>query len=286
MASYTPRTVEVVSDDCLQSYEYVFQQNLLKNQVAFITGGGSGIGFRTTEILMRHGCDTAIASRNLDKVQAAAKKLEEATGRKCLALSFDVRDPKQVLATVEKIMEHYGKIDILVNNAAGNFLCAAENLSYNAFKTVLDIDTLGTFNVSKAVFEKYFKDHGGNIINISATLGYTGTPLQVHAGSAKAAIDAMTRHLSNEWGPYGVRVNCVSPGPIEGTEGIRRLAGRSDENQLITPFHRRGQKTEIADAIVYLSSNSAAYITGSILVLDGGWWMRSDVTRSANNSGL
>lgn len=274
------RNAEIPSDDCLPTYEYVFKPDLLKNQVAFITGGGSGIGFRIAEILMRHGCDTAIASRRLNKVEESAEKLQAATGQKCLPLSVDVRDPKQIDKTVERIIEHYGKLNILVNSAAGNFLCDAENLSFNAFKTVIEIDTIGTFNASKVVFDKYFKKHGGNIINISATLHYKGDGLQTHAGSAKAAIDAMTKHLAVEWGPNGVRVNCVAPGPIDGTEGFNKLGGKSAK-QIVEqftqgiPVQRLGQKCEIADNVVYLASNAAAYVTGTVLVVDGGHWLTS-----------
>lgn len=271
-----PRNVEVPTDECMQNYEHVFKENILDNKVAFITGGGSGIGFRIAEVLMRHGCDTAIASRRLEKVTESAKKLEDATKRRCLPLSMDVRKPDQVVKTVDAILEHFGKIDILVNSAAGNFLCDAENLSFNAFKNVIDIDTVGTFNASKAVFEKYFKENGGNIINISATLYYKGDSLQTHAGSAKAAIDAMTRHLAVEWGSNGIRVNSVAPGPIEGTEGFNKLGGQSkvvDQMLQGIPLQRAGQKCEIADAVVYLASNSAAYVTGTVLVVDGGNWL-------------
>lgn len=272
------RNEEVDSDDCLKEYKYVFQQDLLKGKVAFITGGGSGIGFRITEILMRHGCDTAIASRKLERVQKAAEKLERATGRNCLALQTDVRKPANLEHTVDSILQRYGRIDILVNSAAGNFLCDAENLTYNAFKTVMEIDTIGTFNASKAVYQKYFKKHGGNIINISATLAYKGDALQVHAGSAKAAIDAMVKHLAVEWGPDGVRVNNIAPGPITGTEGMRRLGGNSQLADAIystIPLQRGGRKYEIGEAVVYLSSDASSYVTGTVIVADGGCWLTS-----------
>ncbi|CAK8696311.1 peroxisomal 2,4-dienoyl-CoA reductase [(3E)-enoyl-CoA-producing]-like [Clavelina lepadiformis] len=271
-------TNEVVTDDCLQDYNYIFKPDILKNKVAFITGGGSGIGFRITEILMRHGCRTAIASRKLERVQEAAQKLTQATGVECLPLCMDVRDPQQVQTVVDDILSNYGRIDVLVNNAAGNFLCPAENLSYNAFKTVMEIDTMGTFNVSKAVFEKYFNRNGGNIINITATLAYKGNAMQTHAGSAKAAIDAMTKHLAVEWGSKGVRVNSVAPGPIGGTEGMKRLGGKSELAETYKtsiPLQRWGLKTEIADSCLYLVSDAASFVTGTVLVVDGGSWLTS-----------
>ncbi|XP_065539808.1 peroxisomal 2,4-dienoyl-CoA reductase [(3E)-enoyl-CoA-producing] isoform X3 [Lathamus discolor] len=214
---------DVDGDECLREYGHLFSPDILAGQVAFITGGGSGIGFRIAEIFMRHGCRTVIASRSLQRVVEASKKLVAATGQQCLPLSIDVRQPQTIVAAVDEALKEFKRIDILVNGAAGNFLCPASALSFNAFKTVIDIDTIGTFNTSKVLFEKYFRDHGGVIVNITATLSYRGQALQVHAGTAKAAIDAMTRHLAVEWGPNNVRVNSLAPGPITGTEGYRRL---------------------------------------------------------------
>ncbi|XP_036873375.1 peroxisomal 2,4-dienoyl-CoA reductase [(3E)-enoyl-CoA-producing] isoform X4 [Manis javanica] len=152
--------------------------------------------------------------------------------------------------------------------AAGNFLCPASVLSFNAFKTVMDIDALGTFNVSR--------DHGGVIVNITATLGTRGQVLQVHAGSAKAAVDAMTRHLAVEWGPQNIRVNSLAPGPISGTEGFRRLGGSQASTSmdvLASPLRRLGNKTEVAHSALYLASPLASYVTGAVLVVDGGAWL-------------
>ncbi|KAJ1097283.1 hypothetical protein NDU88_002408 [Pleurodeles waltl] len=269
---------DVDTDDCLSSYSYLFSPGILKGQVAFITGGGSGIGFRIAEIFMRHGCHTIIASRNLQRVSEAAKKLMTATGQRCLPLCVDVRQPETIIAAVDQALAEFGHINILVNNAAGNFLCPASALSFNAYKTVLDIDTMGTFNTSKVVFEKCFQAHGGVIVNITATLSYKGQALQVHAGTAKAAVDAMTKHLAVEWGPSKVRVNSLAPGPISGTEGYRRLGGKwaeagSQFNSI--PLQRAGNKTEIAHSALYLASPLASYVTGTTLVADGGSWLTS-----------
>ncbi|XP_018590409.1 peroxisomal 2,4-dienoyl-CoA reductase [(3E)-enoyl-CoA-producing] isoform X3 [Scleropages formosus] len=227
---------------------------------------------------MRHGCDAVIGSRNLEKLIQASKKLTAATGRHCLPLALDVRQPETVIAAIEEALKEFGKIDILVNNAAGNFLCPATSLSFNAFRTVMEIDTMGTFNTSKVVYEKWFKDHGGCIVNISATLGYRGQALQVHAGSAKAANDAMTRHLAVEWGPSGVRVNSLAPGPISGTEGYRRLGGLSAQTSGMfetIPLQRAGSKTEMAHGVLFLASQASSYVTGACLVADGGSWLTS-----------
>uniref|UniRef100_A0A7N4NM47 Peroxisomal 2,4-dienoyl-CoA reductase [(3E)-enoyl-CoA-producing] n=2 Tax=Sarcophilus harrisii TaxID=9305 RepID=A0A7N4NM47_SARHA len=267
---------DVSTDDCLGSYSYLFCPDILRDKVAFITGGGSGIGFRIAEIFMRHGCHTVIASRNQQRVSDAAKKLVGATGQQCLALSLDVREPQTITAAIDKTLKKFGKIDILINGAAGNFLCAASSLSFNAYKTVIDIDTIGTFNVSKIMFEKYFQDHGGVIINLTATLDYRGQAFQVHAGTAKAAVDAMTRHLAVEWGHNNIRVNSLAPGPISGTEGMRRLGGHQpnwDRNILSSPLQRMGNKTEIAHAALFLASPLASYVTGTVLVVDGGSWL-------------
>ncbi|XP_078691412.1 peroxisomal 2,4-dienoyl-CoA reductase [(3E)-enoyl-CoA-producing]-like [Branchiostoma floridae x Branchiostoma belcheri] len=273
-------------DVCLQTYEYIYRRDLLKGKVAFITGGGSGIGFRIAEIFMRHQCSVVIASRNLEKVKAAAAKLEKATGRKCLALPMDVRKADQILAAVDAALSHFNRIDILVNNAAGNFLCPAGKLSFNAFKTVMEIDAHGSFNCSKAVFDKYMKDHGGSIVNITATLHHRGVALQTHAGSAKAAIDAMTRHLAVEWGQYGIRINCVAPGPIDDTEGMRRLGGAKlkkmtgSYERLIReiPVGRIGTKSDIANGCLYLVSPAGSFVSGTNLIVDGGNWLTQNIT--------
>ncbi|XP_022372663.1 peroxisomal 2,4-dienoyl-CoA reductase isoform X1 [Enhydra lutris kenyoni] len=290
---------DVSEDECLPEYRYRFCPDLLRDKVAFITGGGSGIGFRIAEIFMRHGCHTVIASRSLPRVSEAARKLAAATGQRCLPLSLDVRALPAITAAVDQALREFGKIDILVNCAAGNFLCPASALSFNAFKTVMDIDTLGTFNASRVLYEKFFRvsvpsarepyplaihslhapllqDHGGVIVNITATLGARGQVLQVHAGSAKAAVDAMTRHLAVEWGPQNIRVNSLAPGPISGTEGFRRLVSSQASvgtKTLAIPLQRLGNKTEVAHSALFLASPLASYVTGAVLVVDGGAWL-------------
>ncbi|XP_075371169.1 peroxisomal 2,4-dienoyl-CoA reductase [(3E)-enoyl-CoA-producing] isoform X3 [Mycteria americana] len=234
---------DVDGDDCLREYRHLFSPDILAGQVAFITGGGSGIGFRIAEVFMRHGCRTVIASRNLQRVSEASKKLVAATGQQCLPLSIDVRQPQTIAAAVDEALKEFKRIDILVNGAAGNFLCPASALSFNAFKTVIDIDTIGTFNTSKVLFEKYFRDHGGVIVNITATLSYRGQALQVHAGTAKAAIGG-------------------------------KFAEEASQFDMI-PLQRAGNKTEIAHSTLYLASPLSSYVTGTTLVVDGGSWLTS-----------
>lgn len=265
-------------EKCIDGYKYIFNKDLLKGQVAFVTGGGTGIGFTITEVLMRHGCDTIIASRRLDKLRESAASLEAATGRKCLPVQMDVRDPKKVQAAVGEAMRTFGKINILVNSAAGNFLCPAEGLSFNAFKTVMDIDAIGTFNTTKVVFDEYMKKHGGVIINITATLQVRGQIYQVHAGCAKAAIETMTKHLAVEWGEKGIRLMCVAPGPIAETEGFSRLGGKTIREDYIKniPIQRVGTREDIGNTVLYCVSDAAQLLTGTTVIADGGAWLTSE----------
>merc|ERR1739838_458387 len=231
---------ETDGDDCLTKYNYFYNPNLLKDKVAFITGGGSGIGFRISELFMRHGCKTAIASRSLERVSAAAKKLTDATKVECLPLAADIRNPEQIETAMDACLNEFGKIDILINSAAGNFLSPIGNLPYNAFKTVMDIDTNGTFNASKAAF------------------------------------DAMTKHMAVEWGSKGIRVNGIAPGPIGGTVGMNKLGGNTKIAQQmkgIIPAGRWGLKTEIGESCLYLASDVSSYTTGHTMVVDGGEWL-------------
>ena len=188
-----------------------------------------------------------------------------------VARAADVRDPAAVNDAVAAVVSELGRLDILINGAAGNFICLAENLSPNGFGTVVDIDLKGTFNASRAALP-HLKARGGSVINISATLPYLGTMGQAHASAAKAGVDSLTRTLAVEWGPYGIRVNGIAPGPIEGTEGVRRLTNeKSREVALrLCPLRRLGTVDDIANASVYLASDAASYITGTSINVDGG----------------
>jgi len=171
----------------------------------------------------------------------------------------------------------HGAIDIVVNSAAGNFLAPASQLSPNGFRTVMDIDANGTFNVCRAAFDRSLRDRGGVVLNISATLHYAATPLQIHASAAKAAVDAITRTLAVEWGPLGVRVVGLAPGPIDGTEGMSRLAPGDARERAIgaIPLRRFGSIEEMATMAVFLVSEGASYVSGETVVADGGAWLGS-----------
>lgn len=253
----------------------IFRDDVLAGRVAFVTGGGSGICNGIARAFLAHGARVAICSRKIERLDAAARELSEQTGRECIAVAADVRDPGTVEAALDATIARFGRVDLVVNGAAGNFLAPAAQLSYNGFKTVVDIDTIGTFNVSRAVFDKALKNGGGTIINISATLHYSATPLQIHASAAKAAIDSMTKTLAVEWGGLGIRVVGIAPGPIADTEGMRRLApgDTKDTMEKTIPIGRFGTIEEIANVAVFLASPAASLIHGETIVVDGGAWL-------------
>jgi len=251
----------------------IFSDNILEGKVAFVTGGGTGITGGVARAFAEHGAKLAITSRKEENL-AAMKKVVEDNGGECFAVAADVRDYAAVENAIAKTIEHYGKIDIVVNGAAGNFLCAANELSANGFGTVVDIDTKGTFNVCRAAFEELKKSQG-QILNISATLHYLATPMQIHVSAAKAGVDAITRNLSAEWGRHGIRVNGIAPGPIEDTEGIKRLLPEALKEKITKkiPLGRFGRIADIENAALFLTSDGASYINGVTLVVDGGQWL-------------
>ena len=192
-----------------------YQSDLLRGKVALITGGGTGICRGLALALASHGCDVAITSRKEEHLLPTCQDIED-VGVRALAVSGDVRDPAAVDRTVDETIKTFGHLDILVNGAAGNFLCLAENLSPNGFGTVVDIDLKGTFHMCRSAFS-HLKKTNGVILNISATLHYVGTVAQLHVSAAKAGIDALTRSLAVEWGEHGIRVNGIAPGPVADT---------------------------------------------------------------------
>ncbi|GAA5799485.1 2,4-dienoyl-CoA reductase [Helicostylum pulchrum] len=248
----------------------IFKDNIFAGKILLCSGGGSGICRNMTEAMVRHGAKAVIFSRSKDKLEKAAKEMSIKTGGEVFAVAGDVRNPVDVENAVKITVEKYGRLDYLINGAAGNFLSSFGNLSYNAFKTVIEIDLLGTFNFTKAAVE-HLKASKGAVINVTATLHYTGTPFQQHAGAAKAAIDALTKHWAVELGPHGVRVNAIAPGPIASTIGMEKLGPAFEINSV--PLQRMGEVQDIAQSTVFLFSEGASYITGVVLVVDGGAWM-------------
>jgi peroxisomal 2,4-dienoyl-CoA reductase len=254
----------------------IFVEGILSDRVAFVTGGGTGITGGVARAMAQAGASVALVSRKLEHLVPAAQLINE-NGGKAFAVAADVRNPEEVAKAIAETVEHFGRIDIVVNGAAGNFLCAAEEMSPNGFGTVIDIDLKGTFNVCRAAFDE-LKKNRGQILNISATLHYLGTPMQSHVSAAKAGVDALTRNLAVEWGRHGIRVNAIAPGPIEDTEGMKRLVPEPIKEKLRkrVPLGRFGLVEDIEKAAVFLCSDAANYINGAILVIDGGHWLASN----------
>jgi peroxisomal 2,4-dienoyl-CoA reductase len=254
----------------------IFAEGILKGRVAFVTGGGTGITGGVARALAEAGARVALVSRKLEHLEPAAARINEAGGE-ALAVAADVRDYAAVERAVATTLERFGRIDMAVNGAAGNFLCKAEELSPNGFGTVVDIDLKGTFNVCRAAFEE-LKKNRGQILNISATLHYLGTPMQLHVSAAKAGVDALTRNLAVEWGAHGIRVNAIAPGPIEDTEGMTRLVPEPVKERLRRkiPLGRFGLIRDIEQCAVFLCSDAAAYINGAVIVVDGGHWLAAN----------
>lgn len=251
----------------------IFVDELLSGHVALVTGGGTGITGGVARALAESGARVALVSRRLEHLEPAVEKIR-AGGGEAIACTADVRHFEEVERAVAATVERFGKLSLVVNGAAGNFLCAAEELSPNGFGTVLDIDLKGTFNVCRAAFAE-LKRERGQILNISATLHYTGTPLQLHVSAAKAGVDALTRQLAVEWGRYGIRVNAIAPGPVEDTEGMARLVPAEVKEKLRRriPLGRFGRIRDIEQAAVFLCSDAASFINGAVLVVDGGQWL-------------
>jgi 2,4-dienoyl-CoA reductase [(3E)-enoyl-CoA-producing], peroxisomal len=253
-----------------------FVEEILKGHVALVTGGGTGITGGVARALADAGASVVLVSRKMEHLEPAAKAINQSGGQ-AFAVAADVRNPEEVEKAIAAAVERFGKLDIVVNGAAGNFLCAAEELSPNGFGTVVDIDLKGTFNVCRAAFAE-LKKNRGQILNISATLHYLGTPMQLHVSAAKAGVDALTRNLAVEWGRYGIRVNAIAPGPIGDTEGMKRLVPEPIKEKLRQriPLGRFGEIADIEKAAVFLCSEAAGFINGTVLVVDGGHWLAAN----------
>jgi len=250
-----------------------FRSDLLDGKVALVTGGATGLGLQTCRVLGSHGARIALCSRKEANLQAALQVLRD-DGIDAMYGICDVREFEAVADVVDSVVAHFGSLDILVNNAAGNFPALISDLSPNGFKAVVDIDLRGTFNVSKAAYERWMRDHGGAVVNITAATQYRGMAMQAHVVSAKAGIDALTRTCAIEWGPAGVRVNVVAPGGMAGTEGVQRITGGDDKFPANSnPLRRLGSTTEVAQTVLFLASDAASYITGAVVVVDGGSWL-------------
>ena len=255
----------------------MFDKQLLNDKSIIVTGGGTGLGKSMALRFAELGADLVITSRRKEVIEKTAEELRE-HGGKVLAIACDVRDPDQVNDMVSQTVNEFGKIDILLNNAAGNFISPTEDLSPNAFKTVVDIVLYGTFNCTQAAGKVMREKDGGVILNIVTTYAWTGSGYVVPSASAKAGVLAMTRSLAVEWAKYGIRTVAIAPGPFPTKGAWSRLAppglGIQKKMKNRVPLKRVGEHIELANLATYLISDQAAYINGEVVTIDGGEWLQ------------
>ncbi len=251
----------------------VFKDDFLAGRSAFITGGTSGINLGIAKKLAQHGAKVAVLGRKEDKCAKAVDDIKTIAKADVMGVTADVRDYSAMAERLAEVAGAFGGLDILICGAAGNFPAPVLAMSSNGFKAVVDIDLLGTFNATRAAFEHLTKP-GGTVINISAPQAFMPTPFQAHVGAAKAGVDMFTKTLAMEWGPLGIRVNAITPGPVDNTEGMARLAPTEESRKKAieaVPLGRFAHVDEMGDVALFLCSGAAAYISGAIIVADGGW---------------
>jgi len=255
----------------------MFESGLLKEKTIIITGGGTGLGKSMATRFAELGANLVITSRRQDVIDNTAEELRQ-YGGKVLAITCDVRDPEQVQSMVDQTVSELGSIDILLNNAAGNFISPTEDLSPNGFKTVVDIVLNGTFNCTQAAGKVMRENDGGVILNIVTTYAWTGSGYVVPSACAKAGVLAMTRSLAVEWAKYGIRTVAIAPGPFPTKGAWSRLAppGLGIQKKMINrvPLKRVGEHEELANLASYLVSDQAGYINGEVVTIDGGEWLQ------------
>jgi NAD(P)-dependent dehydrogenase (short-subunit alcohol dehydrogenase family) len=258
----------------------MLRDDALIGKVIVVTGGGSGLGKAMTKYFLELGAKVAITSRDLEKLKNTAKELEIETGGTCLPLQCDVRHYEEVENMLQEVLKAFGKVDVLLNNAAGNFISPTERLSANAFDTVIDIVLKGSKNCTLA-FGKHWidtKQTSATVLNIVTTYAWTGSAYVVPSATAKAGVLAMTRSLAVEWAKYGIRTNAIAPGPFP-TKGAwdRLLPGDLAEKFDMAkkvPLKRVGDHQELANLAAYLVSDFSAYVNGEVIVIDGGEWLK------------
>lgn len=255
----------------------MFEKELLNDKSIVVTGGGTGLGKSMATRFAELGANLVITSRRQEVIDKTAEELRE-LGGKVLAIACDVRDPEQVNAMVSQTVDEFRKVDILLNNAAGNFISPTEDLSPNAFKTVVDIVLNGTFNCTQAVGKVMREKEGGVILNIVTTYAWTGSGYVVPSACVKAGVLAMTRSLAVEWAKYGIRTVAIAPGPFPTKGAWSKLAppglGIQKKIKNRVPLKRVGEHIELANLATYLISDQAAYINGEVVTIDGGEWLQ------------
>lgn len=250
-----------------------FVPDLLKGKVAVVTGGGTGIGLVVARELAAHGADVVVASRDGARLEAAARSIAEATGRRALAVATDVSDPAAVKALFERVDDEFGRVDILVNGAAANFVRPTETLTAVRWRKVVDIVLNGTFQCSNEAGRRMLGRGEGAIVNLIASYAWTGAPGLAPSASAKAGVLALTRTLGVEWAPRGVRVNAVCPGLIDTPQSRERLWPEPWMREMLLeglPARRFGTEADAASAVLYLVAPETGYVSGEVLVVDGG----------------
>jgi NAD(P)-dependent dehydrogenase (short-subunit alcohol dehydrogenase family) len=260
-------------------------EGTLNGQVAIITGGGTGMGKSMALMFSKLGAKVVVASRKLENLEATVAEIE-AQGGEALAISVDVRDMAQVQNMVNQTTEHFGCIDILINNAAGNFVAKAEDLSVNAWNAVVGIVLNGTWFCTQTVAKEMIaQGRGGKIVNIIATYVWTGAPGTAPSAAAKAGVLSLTQSLAVEWGKHKIRVNAIAPGPVATENTTRQLFQGGNLFETISkdnPTGRFGEVDEISNAAAYLVSDYADYINGACLTIDGGGWLNKGYLKYAN----
>lgn len=258
--------------------EGMLKEGALKGKTILVTGGGTGLGKSMGLYFLKLGANLVITSRKLDVLQETAREMEQATGGKVLALSCDVREIEQVEKMWADALAHFGRVDVVLNNAAGNFISPTERLSTNAFNTVLDIVLKGTSNVTLTAGKSWIQaKQPGTFLNIVTTYAWTGSGYVVPSAAAKAGVLAMTRSLAVEWAKYKIRSNAIAPGPFP-TEGAwsRLLPGdlvKKFDPAKKVPVGRVGEHQELANLAAYLVSDYSSYVNGEVITIDGGEWL-------------
>jgi len=260
--------------------EKMLRDDALKGKTIVVTGGGSGLGKSMTTYFLELGANVIITSRNIEKLERVATELEEQTGSRCLAVACDVRHIEEVEAMHKKAIDTFGKVDVLLNNAAGNFIAPTERLSANAFDTIIDIVLKGTKNCTLTFGKHWIKTQQTNtsVLNIVTTYAFTGSGYVVPSATAKAGVLAMTRSLAVEWAKYGMRFNAIAPGPFP-TKGAwdrllpENIRDKFDVSKKV-PLNRVGEHQELSNLAAYLVSDFAAYMNGEVITIDGGEWLK------------